>query len=72
MKEKKVRVLEAIRQGLIGGGETHVLELVAKLDKSAFQPIVLSFTDGPMVTTLTYLFMLFTVKQDLTFLFGKK
>lgn len=52
MIEKKIRVLEAIRQGLIGGGETHVLELVAKIDKSTFQPIVLSFTDGPMVNSL--------------------
>lgn len=52
MNTKKIRVLEAIRQGLIGGGETHVLELVAKMNKSVFQPIVLSFTDGPMVESL--------------------
>ncbi|WP_406683466.1 glycosyltransferase [Seonamhaeicola sp. MEBiC1930] len=46
---KKIKVLETIRQGKIGGGETHVLDLVANIDTSNFEPIVLSFTDGPMV-----------------------
>ena len=49
---KKIRILEAIRQGKIGGGETHVLELVSTIDKSVFEPIVLSFTPGPMVDEL--------------------
>ncbi|MDR6567619.1 Glycosyltransferase involved in cell wall bisynthesis [Chitinophaga ginsengisegetis] len=48
----RTRVLETIRQGKIGGGESHVLDLVASLDKSAFDPIVLSFTEGPMITAL--------------------
>ncbi|HVI47678.1 MAG TPA: glycosyltransferase family 4 protein [Chitinophaga sp.] len=48
----RIRVLETIRQGKIGGGESHVLDLVASLDRSAFEPIVLSFTDGPMITAL--------------------
>lgn len=48
----KIRVLQAIRQGLTGGGETHVLSLVSHLDRSRFEPVVLSFTDGPMVTQL--------------------
>lgn len=48
----KTRVLETIRQGKIGGGESHVLDLVASLDKTAFEPIVLSFTEGPMITAL--------------------
>jgi len=48
----KTRVLETIRQGKIGGGESHVLDLVASLDKTAFDPIVLSFTEGPMITAL--------------------
>jgi len=48
----KIRVLETIRQGLIGGGETHLLSLVENLDKSLFEPIVLSFTEGPMVERL--------------------
>ncbi|MET3878220.1 glycosyltransferase family 4 protein [Chitinophaga sp. OAE865] len=48
----KTRVLETIRQGKIGGGESHVLDLVASLDKTVFDPIVLSFTEGPMITAL--------------------
>ncbi|ATL48445.1 group 1 glycosyl transferase [Chitinophaga caeni] len=48
----KIKVLQAIRQGLIGGGETHVLGLVETLDRSIFDPIVLSFTDGPMIDRL--------------------
>lgn len=49
----KIKILETIRQGQIGGGESHVLDLVTKLDKSEFEPVVLSFTDGPMVERLT-------------------
>jgi glycosyltransferase involved in cell wall biosynthesis len=52
-KNSKIKILETIRQGQIGGGESHVLDLVTKLDKSEFEPIVLSFTDGPMVERLT-------------------
>jgi len=48
----KTRVLMTIRQGKIGGGETHVLDLVKELDKKYFEPYVLSFTDGPMVQEL--------------------
>lgn len=47
-----VRVLETIRQGKIGGGESHVLDLVENLDKDLYTPIVLSFTDGPMMERL--------------------
>jgi len=50
--QKKIRILECIRQGKIGGGETHVLDLVAGLDRAKFEPIVLSFTDGSMVDNL--------------------
>lgn len=49
---KKIKVLQTIRQGLVGGGETHVLGLTEQLDKSRFEPVVLSFTDGPMITRL--------------------
>lgn len=42
----------AIRQGKIGGGETHVLDLVKEIDRSMFNPYVLSFTKGPMVNRL--------------------
>jgi glycosyltransferase involved in cell wall biosynthesis len=50
--DRKIRVLECIRQGQIGGGETHLLSLVENLDRSRFEPIVLSFTEGPMVERL--------------------
>ncbi len=44
-----IRVLECIRQGKIGGGESHLLSLVENLDKTKFDPVVLSFTPGPMM-----------------------
>src|SRR5580692_879971 len=50
--KRKIRVLECIRQGQIGGGETHLLSLVENLDRSRFEPVVLSFTEGPMVERL--------------------
>ncbi len=49
---KKIRVLQAIRQGKVGGGETHIFDLVKHLDKDCFQPVVLSFTDGEMIDKL--------------------
>ena len=49
---KPIRVLHVIRQGLIGGGESHVLTLVDKLDGKSVSSYVLSFTDGPMVPQL--------------------
>ncbi|HEY1055450.1 MAG TPA: glycosyltransferase [Emticicia sp.] len=45
----KIRILQTIRQGKIGGGETHVLDLVSTLNKDKYESIVLSFTEGPMV-----------------------
>jgi len=48
----KIRVLECIRQGQIGGGESHLLSLVENLDKNTYDPVVLSFTDGPMIDRL--------------------
>ncbi len=48
----RIKILECIRQGQIGGGESHLLSLVENLDKSRFDPVVLSFTDGPMMTEL--------------------
>jgi glycosyltransferase involved in cell wall biosynthesis len=50
--EKKIKVLECIRQGQIGGGESHLLSLVENLDRNVFDPVVLSFTDGPMIDRL--------------------
>lgn len=49
---EKIKILECIRQGQIGGGESHLLSLVENLDKSVFEPVVLSFTDGPMIDRL--------------------
>ncbi len=53
--QDKIKILETIRQGQVGGGETHVLDLVRKLDKNLFEVEVLSFTDGPMVDALNAL-----------------
>jgi glycosyltransferase involved in cell wall biosynthesis len=49
---QKIKILETIRQGQIGGGESHLLSLVENLDKTKFEPVVLSFTEGPMVDRL--------------------
>lgn len=49
---KQIRVLQCIRQGKIGGGESHLLSLVENIDRTIFHPVVLSFTDGPMVERL--------------------
>jgi glycosyltransferase involved in cell wall biosynthesis len=48
----RIKVLQAIRQGAIGGGESHVLDLVEHLDKTRFEPIVLAFTEGAMIDRL--------------------
>ncbi|MDN3585401.1 glycosyltransferase [Pedobacter aquatilis] len=45
----RIKILQTIRQGKIGGGESHVLDLVEELDKDKYESIVLSFTYGPMV-----------------------
>ena len=46
------RILITIRQGKIGGGESHVLDLIKHLDRNLYEPIVLAFTEGPMIDTL--------------------
>lgn len=51
-ENKKIKVLQAIRQGMVGGGESHILSLVKQIDKSRFEPVVLSFTNGQMITEL--------------------
>ena len=48
-----IKVLEVIRQGKIGGGESHLLDLVYFLNKEEIKPICLSFTDGEMINRLT-------------------
>lgn len=52
MHIQKKRILHAIRQGKIGGGETHVLNLVGELDSDKYESVILSFTEGPMVDKL--------------------
>lgn len=49
---RPINVLECIRQGQIGGGESHLLSLMENIDRSKFHPVVLSFTEGPMVERL--------------------
>lgn len=48
----KIRVLHCIRQGQVGGGESHVIDLVKNLDTNRFESLVLAFTDGPMISLL--------------------
>ncbi len=48
---EKIKILHTIRQGKIGGGETHVLDLVASLSDD-FHSEVLAFTPGEMVSAL--------------------
>lgn len=45
-------ICHVIRQGKIGGGESHVLSLVSRLDPNKFRSVVISLTDGPMVDRL--------------------
>jgi len=47
-----IKVLEVIRQGQIGGGESHLFDLVSLLNKERICPICLSFTDGEMIRRL--------------------
>lgn len=49
----KIKVLEVIRQGQIGGGESHLLDLIYYLDKEKIEPICLSFSNGEMISKLT-------------------
>jgi glycosyltransferase involved in cell wall biosynthesis len=49
MANHKIKILQTIRQGKIGGGESHVIDLVETLDKDRYESVVLSFTEGPMV-----------------------
>ncbi|WP_443939075.1 glycosyltransferase family 4 protein [Pedobacter sp. MW01-1-1] len=52
IRTSRIKILHAIRQGKVGGGETHVLDLVNTLDKEKFESVILSFTEGPMVDKL--------------------
>lgn len=48
----KINALEVIRQGQIGGGESHLRDLVLLFDKEIVNPVVLSFTGGQMIDDL--------------------
>ena len=48
----KIKVLEVIRQGQIGGGESHLLDLLTFMNKEHIEPICLSFTSGEMILKL--------------------
>jgi len=52
---RKIRILECIRQGKVGGGESYLLSLIEHMDRERFEPIVLSFTDGQMMERLAEL-----------------
>lgn len=45
-------MLEVIRQGQIGGGESHLADLIELMDRTDYEPICLSLTDGEMITRL--------------------
>lgn len=49
LQSKRYKILFCIRQGSIGGGESHLIDLVEFLDTTKFQPFILSFTDGAMM-----------------------
>jgi glycosyltransferase involved in cell wall biosynthesis/cellulose synthase/poly-beta-1,6-N-acetylglucosamine synthase-like glycosyltransferase len=48
----KIKILNTIRQGSFGGGETYLFNLVTGIDKNKFEPVVLSFSEGAMVDEL--------------------
>ncbi|MEQ3236457.1 glycosyltransferase [Bacteroides cellulosilyticus] len=47
-----IKVLEVIRQGHVGGGESHLLDLVMGFDTSIISSVVLSFAPGQMIDAL--------------------
>lgn len=49
---EKIKVLEVIRQGQIGGGESHLLDLVYFMNRERYEPVCLSFTHGEMIRRL--------------------
>ena len=49
---ERIKVLEVIRQGQIGGGESHLADLVELMDKTEYEPVCLSFTPGEMINRL--------------------
>ncbi|MBS1553287.1 MAG: glycosyltransferase [Bacteroidetes bacterium] len=69
------KILLTIRQGKIGGGESHVLDLVRNLDRTKYEPVVLSFTEGPMIDALNswgVRTQVISTEQPFNFLLWKK
>jgi glycosyltransferase involved in cell wall biosynthesis len=48
----KTKIVACIRQGKVGGGETHVFDLVRKIDKKYFDVEVVAYSDGPLIDAL--------------------
>jgi glycosyltransferase involved in cell wall biosynthesis len=48
----KIKVLEVIQQGEIGGGESHLLTLIQKMDREKFEPVVIALSNGEMISRL--------------------
>ncbi|MGL4852016.1 MAG: glycosyltransferase family 4 protein [Phocaeicola sp.] len=46
---KRIKVLQVIRQGEIGGGESHLMDLVSRFDSKQVESVVLAFSDGAMI-----------------------
>lgn len=71
-KFKKIKILQAIRQGKIGGGESHVIDLVEELDKTRYESVILSFTEGPMVDRMRAQgFKTYVINTEMPFDFTK-
>jgi glycosyltransferase involved in cell wall biosynthesis len=49
---EKIKVLEVIRQGNVGGGESHVIDLVRGFDRKKVEPVIVAFSGGQMIDTL--------------------
>jgi glycosyltransferase involved in cell wall biosynthesis len=49
----KIKVLEVIQQGEIGGGESHLLTLIGNMDTNRFEPVVIALSNGEMIRRLT-------------------
>ncbi|MEM6641574.1 MAG: glycosyltransferase [Bacteroidota bacterium] len=49
---KPTKILMTIRQGEVGGGESHVFDLSTNLDQKLYDPHVLAFTDGALIQNL--------------------
>lgn len=64
----KIKVLEVIQQGEIGGGESHLLTLLDNMDKQHFEPVVIALSNGEMISRLQKMSIpAYVVKSKLPF-----